>query len=140
MEKELMVLEDKISELIEEKSVNIYYIVADYILSLSNNEIQKLHFSEENMKLLKDYKETIDKYAEVEREKYADKTEQIDKLLKEIDKKIKNVDSEITKSNFQELHEENQRIGEALAKSNAEFEKQVNEFGKLVDEYIEEEK
>lgn len=137
MEKELMTLEDKLSRLIVEKSVNIYYIVADYILSLNNNEIQRLHFSEEDMKLLKNYKESMDKHAETESQKYAGKIEEINKLIKEIDKKIKDVDSKITKSNFQQLHEENKKIGEALAESNAEFEKQVNEFGKLVDEYIE---
>ena len=111
-----MTLEDKLSRFIVEKSVNIYYIVADYILSLNNNELQRLHFSKEDMKLLKNYKESMDKYAEIESQKYAGKIEEVNKLIKEIDKKIKDVDSEITKSNFQQLHEENEKIVKHLQK------------------------
>lgn len=143
MEKELDKLENQLSELIVDRKMNIYYIIADFILNSDNkDEIQKCYFlSETELKLLEDYIDIVNKIDDKEKQIRLENAEKSKLLIEAIDKKLEEINAKIQdeRSEFNKQIEESKKIGEKLAKSNVEFEKQVNEFEKLVNEYIEKE-
>ena len=138
---ELMNLEERVSNLLNDKRINTCYVFADYINLDNKKSIQQyLDLSEDDIALLKEYKKKADKELKVQ-QKYLTKKKKIGESLKqECNNILKEIDDRMSKANFDELSKESEKVKKSLEKSLEEMDKLGASFEKKLREFMKEEK